>query len=386
MANKCLFCSAALEQTDNPKEHIIPNAIGGRLKSRVLICSTCNSTFGQKCDASMAEKFNFFANFLDIKRERGEPQPIRSDITDSDYSILPGGKPALTKPEFAIKEIEGGKKVEIKARNMKEARQILEGMKKKDPSIDVDKILATAVPVREYVPGFIDLRLNVGGPDLLRAIAKMLYLFSEHKSPGLMKGSTEVAEFIKGSADYRQIYFYYPPVPFVAASEDQVLHTLLIKSYPAEKLLLGFVELFGVVSFVCVLSDNFAKTMEAAYVFDLLERREIITPQLNFPVATKSDLERLFKRLDPPFDELKNRFYWFLKLTGKRQTLEHLSKMAQRAVKTSLMRHPEGTPVTDDMIAQLIQAFEDELAPFIASRYPVEDEFGDGPDADKAAE
>ena len=50
MADKCLFCPAVLEQTDNPKEHIIPNTIGGRLKSRVLICSTCNSTFGQKCE------------------------------------------------------------------------------------------------------------------------------------------------------------------------------------------------------------------------------------------------------------------------------------------------------------------------------------------------
>ncbi|UKI41461.1 MAG: HNH endonuclease [Candidatus Melainabacteria bacterium] len=64
---KCLFCGNEFEELS--KEHIIPNAICGRIKSRNLICKDCNSSLGDEIDNGFNGVYNQVINLFGIKRE-----------------------------------------------------------------------------------------------------------------------------------------------------------------------------------------------------------------------------------------------------------------------------------------------------------------------------
>ena len=85
---KCYVCDTEITTINSTEEHIIINAIGGRLKSRKLICVKCNTELGETIDAVLAKQLNSLANMLMINRERGEPQPIMSEKLSTGENIL----------------------------------------------------------------------------------------------------------------------------------------------------------------------------------------------------------------------------------------------------------------------------------------------------------
>jgi len=74
---KCYVCEVEITSENETEEHILLNAIGGKLKSKKLICKSCNSEFGSEIDDTLARQLNPIANLLDIKRDRGNPQNVK---------------------------------------------------------------------------------------------------------------------------------------------------------------------------------------------------------------------------------------------------------------------------------------------------------------------
>ena len=50
----CYLCGVLLDKSNSSVEHIIPNALGGDLKSRQLLCKKCNSDIGHQADSELA--------------------------------------------------------------------------------------------------------------------------------------------------------------------------------------------------------------------------------------------------------------------------------------------------------------------------------------------
>ena len=72
----CALCQTPLTVTNASKEHIFPNAIGGRKTVSDFICRRCNSESGGKWDSELAKQLQLFCTMLDVSRKRGENQPI----------------------------------------------------------------------------------------------------------------------------------------------------------------------------------------------------------------------------------------------------------------------------------------------------------------------
>ena len=62
----CYICGEELTKSNESEEHIIPNAIGGKLKSNKLICKKCNNQLGNDIDYKLTKQLDFFSNFLNI--------------------------------------------------------------------------------------------------------------------------------------------------------------------------------------------------------------------------------------------------------------------------------------------------------------------------------
>lgn len=109
---RCYICGEELTKDNTSVEHIIPNSIGGKLKSKELICKKCNNKLGHSTDNELAKQLEFFTNFLNINRERGKPNDIIfTEIgTNKEYRKKANGE-FIPKNKVEVKKeiIENGK-------------------------------------------------------------------------------------------------------------------------------------------------------------------------------------------------------------------------------------------------------------------------------------
>jgi hypothetical protein len=372
--NKCLICGVDLDQNNQSEEHIIPNSLGGVLTSRLLICSDCNSKFGADCDAKLAEDLKLFANFLDIKRDRGENRPLVGEAPNANYLIRPGGKPELIKPVIEIDESKKGKRIHIEARDMDQAKEILEGLKRKHPEIDVERALSQAEHKREYLDEFLKLNFVFRGRDSLRAVVKMAFFYLKYKIPELVIDETNIISFLKNESDFREVYFFYPDTQTILTPDKTVCHSIIIKSYPVYRTLVAFVELYNSVSFIVELSHDFADEVQEVYIYDVLNRVELRNVEITYPLISRAILDDLFDNKPPYYDKVSKRFESFLKLALDRQHQSHRAELIQRAMSNSLAKHPEGIPITPEMIDEFVEKLMDEITPLLIRNLKGSDE------------
>src|SRR5215469_9378916 len=77
MGNERFFrgCGHKFDAAQDSRAHIIPSALGGRLKRRGLLCRECNGHLGESADKSLIKSLGFFTTFLGIEhraRSRGK--------------------------------------------------------------------------------------------------------------------------------------------------------------------------------------------------------------------------------------------------------------------------------------------------------------------------
>ena len=66
----CYLCRTPLNEMNKSEEHIIPNAIGGKLKSTNILCDECNNKLGKEIDESFNKIFSPFTKRIDMVRDR----------------------------------------------------------------------------------------------------------------------------------------------------------------------------------------------------------------------------------------------------------------------------------------------------------------------------
>lgn len=85
---KCYLCNDTLNDENKSEEHIIPNCIGGRLKSWDVLCNTCNNHLGETVDSDFGNMFLSFTTCLKVAKERGDHQSIPALMTLSNGDVV----------------------------------------------------------------------------------------------------------------------------------------------------------------------------------------------------------------------------------------------------------------------------------------------------------
>jgi len=132
ISSKCALCEIVITQDNDTKEHIIPNANGGKKKVKGFICGNCNNQSGNTWDSTLAAQLSPFSLLFDIKRERGEIKPNTFTTTKGEKIMLrANGTMTLGSQSFRQTPIEGGGTQFFgKAQTMSQAKDMLKGMKK----------------------------------------------------------------------------------------------------------------------------------------------------------------------------------------------------------------------------------------------------------------
>lgn len=101
---KCYLCNIELNENNKSIEHIIPQSIGGKLKSKDILCKDCNSKFGSNIDKKFVDNFEFISVIVNPKTDRHtKGLGLKAQIENSevllyrDIVISSQFKPKITK-------------------------------------------------------------------------------------------------------------------------------------------------------------------------------------------------------------------------------------------------------------------------------------------------
>lgn len=358
----CYMCDEEITKANRTKEHILLNAIGGRLKSTELICRTCNSERGQDCDSVLAEQLNFFANQLGISREDGKAPPPVSGIieeTQEAWSILAGGKPSM--PDPIVKKIPqdgGGFVFNIETDNEETLRSIVAGIARKHPGLDVEAAIQGAERRREYLPHPVKFKLEFGGPLGFRAACKMAinyYLYSG----GDVRAIKHLVPYIRGAEDREIGWFYFPSKPVIFGREqDEILHALIVNADPDERILCVYLEFFGTIRKLVLLNDNYeGPKLQQAYFFDVLATSVVEKPYAFAP--TRSEVMILPTLKGAHFAEFTRQIEDFGRISTSRQEARLVHQLVDSAFERLAERYgPEAEVDGETLIAEVMKEMQ----------------------------
>lgn len=90
-----------LAPANDSKAHIIPSALGGRLKSLGILSNAANIELNDKFDNPLVKAFHPLMSLIGGSRDFGENQPVRmTDNSNQQYDLLWNSPPTPARPVF----------------------------------------------------------------------------------------------------------------------------------------------------------------------------------------------------------------------------------------------------------------------------------------------
>lgn len=290
----CFICKEPRKLT---VEHIIPQSIGGRLQEKIY-CKDCNDICGHSLDDEIASQFGWVGTLLKIKRARGKTQSYDVKDLKSGTTLVFDGETMTRKiPVVKIASADGEKldSADITARSEKELKEICTAIQKryKLPGDDM-------VTFKDVHPSPTDTEKEITIDNVLlrRAVSKIAYRFLCIKLPKdviLSSYFDAVRTYIKCGDGQNLAHANFVHTQFMT-DHVRLLHKIHIALNRQEKLVVGFVSLFGIYRFTVLLAEDFQSQLEWAgldYTYDPVRGAEVIGKD-NFraPQLSKEDILR----------------------------------------------------------------------------------------------
>jgi hypothetical protein len=265
----CAICGGPLTGENESSEHAILESIGGRLKVKGFICNQCNSRAGHTWDAELATQLHPLNLLFGVDRQRGSTPGLPIVTTAGEELVIKAeGGYALGKPSYSETAGPGGVTIQITARSMREAKQMLAGVKRKFPNVDVDRILAHAQMSTSYPKGLIHHSLQIGGEVAGRSIVKSALAMAHHA--GVPSDSCRDAlEYLRNASESPCFGYYYATDLVTNRPAEVPLNCVSIHANPDTLLVLGYAEYFGIFRAVICLGRGYAgDRIQGCYAID----------------------------------------------------------------------------------------------------------------------
>ena len=253
---RCAICDTRIDDSNRTEEHVIPQAIGGRLTVRNFICATCNNRTGKEWDKEVVDQLSYVSTRLGIKRPKGSPPPVEVTLTTGrslkihpDGQFTKSGKPQIVAPE----NISAGT-FSVNADTIERAEKIALNLKKKYEKMGA-KVELEATNNPEQIVDQIQQELSLGGKNANRSTVKTAIAFAV--SNDVPAANCDFAlPFLHGQ-DVDCIGLWYARDFVTDRSEFDVFHCVSICGDPQTKILVAYIEHYGAMRYLVCLSKNY---------------------------------------------------------------------------------------------------------------------------------
>ena len=278
----CYYCANEITPENKSKEHIIPDALGGRLSSSNLLCKSCNDRLGDTIDAELFKQLGFVADIIGVERDRKKSNKTVKMLDKSGKPVCVGErmvpKPNLTFPlkgpdrllTIPVKNGTLGEAASRKKKELEKARG--EGLVFTEHQDVVNETL--------YLTNNLTKKLGeigFGGKDYFRAIGKIALNYLLYTKPEIGY-SDDIIELVRGKTDTNSCVFRYCPDHYMIHSieDKEISHLLHIEGSREKEILYCYLELFNFSNHIIIFSreyrgDDFKNT----YCFDTVKGQEI---------------------------------------------------------------------------------------------------------------
>ncbi len=265
----CPVCGVDVVASNDSNEHIIPAAIGGRRTVRGFLHRSCNNLSGNTWDARLVEQLSFLVLRIGVKTQGSQALRMKIvSVTGEEFLIGPGGELTMMKPEIVHTTTPQGDQFQFIVGSKKKAREIVEGYKRKYPTIDVEETLATAQVRTSRQQRVLQQNLTFGGEETGRSLVKSALALA-YKA-GIRVDSCSDALSYLGDSSGEPCYGWYYADDLVAGRQPGVpLHCVAIRANPLTGLILGYIEYFGIYRAVVCLGSGYAgEAINSVYAID----------------------------------------------------------------------------------------------------------------------
>ena len=271
----CAFCAKQLTDTNMSKEHVIPNAIGGRKTVSRFICVECNSLTGTEWDKELVNQLRPLCTLLNIKRGRGSNRDFVVETIDGmELLVGPGGSMTIAQPKFNKRDFGDRVEFEMQANKPKRLKKMVSGLQKKYPQINTDEMLRKATTVREYSASPYKIPFKFGGGLADRSVVKSCLALAYEA--GLSIDNCEHAKNYLFSDGDECLGFYYENDVVNDRPKTTFFHCVYVCGDPSRKQVLAYVEYFGSLrKVVCLSSDYIGEAFSRGYAIDPVTGKEL---------------------------------------------------------------------------------------------------------------
>lgn len=347
----CYLCDEPFTEENMSKEHILLNAIGGHLKPKDLLCKPCNSKLGETADAELAKQLSFLSSFLQIKRDNGENQTIKGGQTKdgTKYNLIEGSKPIPANPIYERTEVDGNVNISVTARSEAEMLNMLKGLKKEFPQLDMENIKKHFQYKEEYLEEPLSFRTTIGGELAFRSLVKTavnFYVYTIREKEAVK----HLFNYLKGLEKLKICKHHHSKKAVYKKEAGEVVHLLHLMGIKRERTLFCYIELFSTYSFIVLLSDNYdGKNIEESYCYNVLTAKEVKkSVKIKY---SKAEFDSLTGFNNAEFKAVREKLGRVMDIGNKIHTQNEISRISSKAVDSVFNRH-KGEPVFTPKMAE----------------------------------
>lgn len=254
---------------------------------RGFLHGDCNHRSGHTWDAALEKQLRPLALHFGVKRQSGRTLRMAVTTTAGENFLLnAGGQLEMARPEIKRTPTPSGESIQVTAGSIAQARDVLNGVKRKYPKVDVEVVLAGAETQRSYARGVVRIDLDFGGPMSGRSLVKSALALAH--GAGLPIHQCRDALAYLRQADAEPCFGYYYVDDLVDGRPQATpLHCAAIDANPATGLILGYVEYFGIHRAVVCLGRSYGgDRLKSIYALDPRTGEALdVAVRLDFDVA-----------------------------------------------------------------------------------------------------
>lgn len=305
---QCVFCGKTLSSNEKP-EHIIPNAIGGRLTSSSIVCSDCNNKYSY-LDKNLCEDLKHFTAILRPKRDNGGVPETDCEVLGKRVSQLSDG--SLQSANFEVSKSENKLNIHLQlietpgTLSEKKNRQKIENffknaikdpIKRKEKLEEVySKINTEATNIQNPIVAIKSSFNQKGALSLaMLKIAIEFYAWRDFDKSWVKNCVDLIVQKDIKEADSLVNYYY----PEALQQLNEVYHIVILKGDTTNKLLYAIVSLYGVLNMFILLNKDYnGLDINENYVFSLQEsqRKDI---EIDFPIILRQEVNDILSSQYP---------------------------------------------------------------------------------------
>ncbi|GAF59264.1 hypothetical protein JCM18902_2104 [Psychrobacter sp. JCM 18902] len=367
-SSKCALCDVEITKNNDTKEHIIPNAIGGRKKIKGFICRACNSTSGDSWDKELAKQLNPLSLFFGIKRERRDvPSQLFETTSGDKLKLHANGSMADENPVFLETALDDGisTRINIQARDIKEAKNMLKGVKKKYPKFDIEDAFSKLKIQSLYCSDMLRTDFSMGGPEAGRSIVKSALALAVYS--GIPTESCIEATNYLNNEDSEACFGYFYELDLVKnRPQDTPIHCVSVKGCDKSNQVIAYVEYFGVQRMVLCLGSNYTgEAISNTYSINPITGKGLeLAVELNL---TNDEIREAYQYKKIPSGSVEEAFEKVIPAGMKAAYKKEQNRVVNKAIHKAFGNcgAKEGEMLMPENIEKIISIFMEEIEPFI---------------------